>query len=55
MKGLLSSFPIIIHVKLLGDNLKTMPPKIAEFFRNFTAVKDLRPDLYNNWKYLYNR
>lgn len=35
--------------------LETHAPKIAEFFRTFTSVKDLRPDLYNAWRSRYNR
>lgn len=37
------------------QQLETHAPKIAEFFRTFTTVKDLRPDLYNAWRSRYNR
>lgn len=30
-------------------------PKLADFFRDFTTVRDLRPDLYQSWKKRYGK
>ena len=55
IEGFAEAFSYYHSCEASRNQMETHAPALANFFKNFTTVKDLRPDLYSSWRSRYNR